>query len=158
MPCRPALGGFGTQAPFAPSPRGQVLQVPHRRFPFFFPPLRSLCLLILVALGFSRFSAAALPALFGRQLARRRDARSSCKVHWPSCPVGAGGIKVPTHPSADGGWDFLGFSSGMLQLFPQRDSFLSTMCPKASERDQIFELDCKAEFLFSLPNRPLLSS
>lgn len=40
-------------------------------------------------------------------MARRRDGGSSCTVPWPSCPVGAGGIKVPTHPSAAGGWDLL---------------------------------------------------
>lgn len=63
--------------------------------------------------------------------------------------MGAGGIKVPTQPSTAGGWDFLGFSSGMLQLLPQMVSFLSTMYLKASERDQIVELDCKDEFFFS---------
>lgn len=82
-------------------------------------------------------------------MARRRDGCSSCTVHWPSCPVGAGGIKVSTPPSTAGGWDFPGFSSGILQLFPRMDSFLSTMCPKASERYEIVEMDRKAEFFFS---------
>lgn len=58
----------------------------------------------------------------------------------------AGGIKVPTHPSTAGGWDF---SSGMLQLFPQMDLCLSTVCLVASDKDQTHELDLKAEFFFS---------
>lgn len=44
---------------------------------------------------------------------------------------------------------WVGFYSGMVQLFPRMDSFLSTMCPTASERYQIVEMDHKAEFFFS---------
>lgn len=44
---------------------------------------------------------------------------------------------------------WVGFSSGMLHLFLQRDLFLSMMCLVASDGGEILELDLKAEFFFS---------
>lgn len=75
-----------------------------------------------------------------------------------------GRLAVPLHGALAflswGGWRnkstytpqrrwWVGFSSGMLQLFPRMDSSLSMACLIASDKDQILELDSKAEFFFS---------
>lgn len=75
-----------------------------------------------------------------------------------------GRLSVPLHGALAflswGGWRnkstytpqrhwWVGFSSGMLQLFPRMDSSLSMACLIASDKDQILELDSKAEFFFS---------
>lgn len=59
--------------------------------------------------------------------------------------MGAGGTKVPTHPSAAGGWDFLvACCSSSLEWIR-----LLVWCASVSDKDQILELDSKAEIFFS---------
>lgn len=87
------------------------------------------------------------PVFLQRKVAQGQDGLSSCVVHWPSCPEGARGIKVPTRLSSTGGWLFL---SGILQLFSQMDLSVSMVCLVASDKDQILKLDSKAEFFISV--------